>query len=78
MMQADTGTVDTLDALNQELDREGVGLLLGDGHGHFLEILERSGLADRIGRDRMFDTPAAALAAAEALRDTLSRVTESR
>ena len=77
MMQVDTGMVDALDGLKQELDRNGVGLLLGGGHGHFLEILERSGLADRIGRDRMFDTPAAALAA-EALRDTLSRVTESR
>lgn len=69
MMHADTGAVDTLEALKQTLDGEGVGLLLGGGHGHFLDILERSGLADLIGRDRIFDTPADALAAAEMLRD---------
>jgi high affinity sulfate transporter 1 len=71
MMLADTGAVDTLEALKQALDREGTGLLIGGGHGQFREILVRSGLADLIGRDRIFDTPAEALAAAEALRDRI-------
>ena len=73
MMHADTGAVDTLEALKQALDRDGVGLLVGGGHGEFPEILERSGLADLIGRDRIFDNPADALAAAEALRDALPK-----
>jgi len=70
MMHADTGAVDALEALKQALDRDGVGLLLGGGHGLFRDVLARSGLADQIGRDRIFNTPAEALAAAEALRDT--------
>ena len=69
MMHADTGAVDVLEALKQRLDAEGVGLLLGGGHGRFREIIERSGLAELIGRDRIFDTPDQAVAAAEALRD---------
>jgi MFS superfamily sulfate permease-like transporter len=69
MMHADTGAVDVLESLKHTLDSEGVGLLLGGGHGHFREILERSGLAELIGRDRILDTPEQALAAAEALRD---------
>jgi MFS superfamily sulfate permease-like transporter len=73
MMLADTGAVDTLEALKQALDREETGLLIGGGHGQFREILVRSGLADLIGRDRIFDTPAEALAAAEALRDAQPR-----
>ncbi|MCF2515759.1 SulP family inorganic anion transporter [Sphingomonas sp. G124] len=71
MMNADTGAVDAMEDLKHRLDAEGVGLLLGGGHGHFREILERSGLAELIGRDRIFDTPAQALAAAEAMRDQL-------
>jgi len=69
MLHADTGAVDTLEALKAELDRQGVVLLLGGGHGDFCDILERSGLIDLIGRDRIFTTSAAALAAAEAMRD---------
>jgi hypothetical protein len=34
--------------------------------------LERSGLVDRIGRNRVFDTPDTALRAAEAMRDQKS------
>jgi high affinity sulfate transporter 1 len=70
MVHADTGAVDTLEALKQTLNREGIGLLLGGGHGAFIEILSRSGLADAIGRDRIFDSPLAALIAAEHLRDS--------
>jgi SulP family sulfate permease len=73
MMHADTGAVDTLEALKQRLDREGIGLLLGGGHGEFREILERSGIADLIGRHRIFDTAIAAVMAAEALRDAPGR-----
>ena len=73
MMHADTGAVDTLEALKQTLDREGIGLLLGGGHGRFIEIVERSGLAEMIGRDRIFDTPADALVAAEKLRGAQRR-----
>ncbi len=69
MLHADTGAVDALEALKQELDRKGVVLLLGGGHGDFCDILERSGLTDLIGRDRVFASPGEALAAAEALRD---------
>jgi high affinity sulfate transporter 1 len=72
MIYADTGTVDTLEALKYMLDRNGVGLLLGGGHGRFVEVLEQSGLADAIGRDRIFHTLADALDAAEALRDRSS------
>ena len=75
MMHADTGAVDTLEALKQTLDREGIGLLLGGGHGDFIEILERSGLADLIGRDRLFDTTSRrnALLAARATSANSSR-----
>jgi high affinity sulfate transporter 1 len=70
MLHADTGAVDALEALKAELDRTGVVLLLGGGHGHFRDILERSGLIDAIGRDRVLGTPDAALSAAEAMRDS--------
>jgi SulP family sulfate permease len=69
MLHADTGAVDALEALKAELDRQGVVLLLGGGHGDFCDILERSGLIDLIGRDRIFATPREALTAAETLRD---------
>lgn len=69
MLHADTGAVDALEALKAELDHKGIVLLLGGGHGDFCDILERSGLIDLIGRNRIFATPAEALAAAEALRD---------
>lgn len=69
MLHGDTGAVDALEALKAELDRKGIVMLLGGGHGDFCDILERSGLIDLIGRDRVFTTPTEALAAAEALRD---------
>lgn len=69
MLHADTGAVDALEALKAELDRKGIILLIGGGHGDFCDILERSGLTDLIGRDRVFNTCGAALAAAEAMRD---------
>jgi len=69
MLHADTGAVDALEALKADLDQKGVALLIGGGHGDFCDILERSGLIDLIGRDRVFATPGEALAAAEAIRD---------
>jgi anti-anti-sigma regulatory factor len=69
MMHADSSAVETLATLKASLDRKGITLLLGGGHGRFREILERSGLVDLIGRERIFVTPDAALAAAEAMRD---------
>jgi high affinity sulfate transporter 1 len=69
MLHADTGAVDALEALKADLDRKGVVLLTGGGHGSYCDILERSGLTDLIGRNRVFATPSEALAAAEALRD---------
>ena len=69
MLHADTGAVDALEALKAELDRKGVSLLIGGGHGDFRDILERSGLVDLIGHDRVFSTPTEALAAAEVMRD---------
>jgi sulfate permease, SulP family len=70
MLHADTGAVDALEALKAQLDRQGVVLLLGGGHGDFCDILERSGLIDLIGSERVFSTPGEALLAAEALRDS--------
>lgn len=69
MSHADTGTVDALEGLKAELDRRGVALLVGGGHGDFRVILERSGLVDLIGRDRVHTNGREALAAAEAERD---------
>jgi MFS superfamily sulfate permease-like transporter len=69
MLHADTGAVDALEALKAELDRMGIVLLIGGGHGDFRDILERSGLTDLIGRDRVFNSCRAALAAAEEMRD---------
>ncbi len=70
MLYADTGAVDAIEALKVELDRLGVGLLAGGGHGRFRDVMERSGVVELLGRDRVFRTPGAALAAAEALRDS--------
>jgi len=69
MLHADTGAVDALEGLKADLDRKGIALLIGGGHGDFCDILQRSGLIDLIGRDRVFATPTEALAAAEAMRD---------
>jgi high affinity sulfate transporter 1 len=73
MLHADTGTVDALETLKAALDLEGITLLLGGGHGDFCDILQRSGLVELIGRDRVFATPGEALVAAEAMRDAPRR-----
>jgi hypothetical protein len=71
MMYADSTAMETMAALKSDLDRRGITLLLGGGHGRFRETLYRSGVADLIGRDRIFTTASAALDAAEAIRDSL-------
>jgi MFS superfamily sulfate permease-like transporter len=70
MLHADTGAVDALEGLKADLDRKGVALLIGGGHSDFRGILQRSGLIDLIGCDRVFATPGEALATAEAMRDS--------
>ena len=70
MVYSDSAAVDTLESLKKRLDRDGIALLLGGGHGQFITILQRSGLGEMIGRENLFITPEAALAAAEAKRDT--------
>ena len=69
MMHADSAAVAVLTRLVEELKARGIVVLMGGGHGRFREIVFRSGLADLIGRDRLFLTPEEAFTAAEALRD---------
>lgn len=69
MMHTDSSAMEALAGLKDELERRGVGFLLGGGHGRFREILRKSGVADLIGEDRIFTTAEGALAAAERLRD---------
>jgi sulfate permease, SulP family len=73
MMHADSMAVAVLTKLVEEMHQRGIVLLLGGGHGNFREILFRSGLADLIGRERIFTTPEEAFAAAEAMRGTSAR-----
>ena len=65
-------SVQVLTALAKELDQRGIVLLLGGGHGRFREVLYRSGLADLIGRERIFINLEGAFAAAEAMRNASS------
>jgi MFS superfamily sulfate permease-like transporter len=69
MHHADTSTVDALEELKAELDRRGIGLKIGGGHGDFRVILERSGLIELIGPEHIHTNTHEALAAAEKLRD---------
>jgi len=69
MHHADTSTVDVLETLKAELDKRGIGLFIGGGHGDFRVILERSGLIELIGRDHVHTTAREALVVAESLRD---------
>jgi len=69
MSHADTSTVDELEALKAALDKRGIALLIGGGHGDFRVILERAGLIELLGRERVHTTGREALLAAEAERD---------
>jgi sulfate permease, SulP family len=69
MHHADASTVDAIETLKTGLDRRGIELLIGGGHGDFRVILERAGVFGQIGRDHVHTTAREALAAAEAMRD---------
>ncbi|WP_176456835.1 SulP family inorganic anion transporter [Bordetella genomosp. 5] len=68
MTHADADAVEALTRLKQEVEARGMMLLLAGGHGAFRMALDRSGLADAIGRDRIFVTPEQAVDAIEAGR----------
>jgi high affinity sulfate transporter 1 len=73
MFHSDIGAVEALEELKADLDKMGVTLLIGGGHGDFRDILDRSGLVELIGPHLVFATPGEALVAAEALRDAKRR-----
>jgi sulfate permease, SulP family len=50
----DITSVNVLASLHQELDTKGVALWLGGVHADVLGMLERSGLADDIGRAHLY------------------------
>lgn len=70
MHHADASTVDAIETLKARLDRRGIELLIGGGHGEFRVILERAGVFELIGRDHVHTTAHEAVAAAEAMRDS--------
>jgi MFS superfamily sulfate permease-like transporter len=57
----DTTGADVLEELRAELDRDGIQLHVARAKGPFRLMLERSGVADRIGRDRLFPSIKAAI-----------------
>lgn len=57
MTHADADAIEALLTLKQELDARHITLMLAGGHGSFRFALERSGLADRIGREHIFVSP---------------------
>jgi sulfate permease, SulP family len=57
MTHADADAIEALLTLKQELDTRHITLMLASGHGSFRFALERSGLADRIGREHIFVSP---------------------
>lgn len=58
----DGSALDTLERLIQTLDNLGVTLYLSDVKGPVMDGLERIGFVDRLGRDRLFLSAAAAMA----------------
>lgn len=69
---ADTDAVEALTWLADELARREIGFALTGAHGRFRRVMNRSGLARRIGHDRIFSDVAAAVAAIEAGRPPAS------
>jgi MFS superfamily sulfate permease-like transporter len=49
----DVGTIDALEALHRELSERGIALELGNVRGEVAAMLDRSGLSDRLGRERI-------------------------
>lgn len=68
MTQADADAIEALYELRRELRDRGMVLLVAGGHGQFRMALERSGLAERIGRDKIFPSPEQAVEAIERWR----------
>lgn len=61
MGMLDTTGADTLDALHSELERNGIELRVARAKGWFRIMLETSGVADKIGRERLFPSTRAAV-----------------
>ena len=68
MTQADADAVEALYGLKRELDARGIALAIAGGHGQFRLALERSGLADKVGRERIFGSAEQAVEAIERWR----------
>ncbi|MBB1626122.1 sulfate transporter [Achromobacter sp. UMC71] len=68
MTQADADAIEALYELRRALRDRGMVLLVAGGHGQFRMALDRSGLADRIGRDKIFASPEQAVEAIERWR----------
>jgi len=49
----DVGTIDALETLHRELSERGIALELGNVRGEVAAMLERSGLSDKVGRERI-------------------------
>ena len=56
MPMLDTTGADILASVHAELEKQGITLFIARSKGWFRETLEKSGLADRVGRDRIFST----------------------
>jgi sulfate permease, SulP family len=52
--ELDIESVNVLGSLRSELERQGVALWLAGVHAQVLEMLDRSGLADQIGRGHLY------------------------
>jgi MFS superfamily sulfate permease-like transporter len=62
LVSIDSTGIEALALLIGELDHRGVHFAVARARGRVVELLESSGLADRIGRDRLYTTVAAAVA----------------
>lgn len=63
MVALDSTAHDELRALITELREQSITFILAGGHGQFRDIVERSGLAQEIGPDHVFETADEAVAA---------------
>jgi high affinity sulfate transporter 1 len=66
MVHADSSAVEIFNRLCRELDMRGIALFVGGGHGRFREVMQRSGVVEKVGGDRIFRNADEALRAAEA------------
>jgi MFS superfamily sulfate permease-like transporter len=68
MSLLDTTGADTLETLRVELQRQGISLNIARAKGWFRIMLARTGVADAIGRERLF------LSVREAIEPHLSTI----